>query len=566
MLLYQQTAAPATLWPGPMELIWQMQPGGRAAESCWKRPDITLSDRAFIAAVVNLPQRPWGAITWLADVYGTSRQTLYTIGVRVLEALLFPNRRPELPEVQPSLLLPSPSSAGPTIIVTDNRLKRTMLTLLFPGGVTLRPMQDCLEVAFDVTRSPAFLSQFINEAGRRAGEILEEIDYSPLGDVVLARDETYFDGLAFLIGVEPRTYVLLAGQVEESCDSETWGLSLALDQAREGLRIVGLAEDGARFYARSQAEATTLLGSDFSVPVQKDVWHGLDKAAQTVIDLERIALRQLAQAQKKGDEMAALPWDEGAFATWAKMDEEAERLVDKSGEVRFWYGCLCDALEIVDWRSGEIRDREINQWLLGRTIQGLKQLAHPRVKKLVTHLEEQQNELLTFLDWLEVQIAPWRRKLARALSNVQEQVFFERTVARAWRLNRALVNGHRHFRASAEDALALVAELVADDEDLHGLAEELLTILENVIRTSCAAETVNSILKAYLRVKRSFQSRETAQNWFNLFRLWFCMHPFKRSHKRQGQSPFQLASIKVYTPDGRETDDWMAALGYPPDA
>jgi hypothetical protein len=27
-----------------------------------------------------------------------------------------------------------------------------------------------------------------------------------------------------------------------------------------------------------------------------------------------------------------------------------------------------------------------------------------------------------------------------------------------------------------------------------------------------------------------------------------------------------LAAIKVYTPDGRETDDWLEALGYPPDA
>jgi hypothetical protein len=214
------------------------------------------------------------------------------------------------------------------------------------------------------------------------------------GDVVLARDETYFDGPAFLIGVEPRTYVLLIGQVEESCDSETWGLSLALDQAREGLRIVGVAEDGARFYARSQEEAAMLLGNDFSVPVQKDVWHGLDKAAQKVTDLERIALCQLKQAQKKGDELAALPWDEAAFEAWAEMDEEAERLVEKSGEVRFWYGCLCDALEIAD----------------------LALRRDPR--------------------------------------------------------------------------------------------------------------------------QRSFQSRETDQNWFNLFRLWFCMHPFKRSQKRHGQSPF----------------------------
>jgi hypothetical protein len=133
-------------------------------------------------------------------------------------------------------------------------------------------------------------------------------------------------------------------------------------------------------------------------------------------------------------------------------------------------------------------------------------------------------------------------------------------------LNRALVNGHRQFRAAAVSALDLLADLTADDEHLQALAEELLNILENVIRTSCAAETVNSVLKPYLWVKRSFQSRETAQNWLNLFRLWFCMHPFKRSTKRQGQSPFRLAGIKVYTPDGRETDDWLEALGYPADA
>jgi hypothetical protein len=516
---------------------------------------------------MNLPreQRPWGIVTWLADVYQTSRETLYTIGGRVREVLLRPEQVTRHPESQ-AVFVPTRSPLAETVVaVTDNRLKRTILTLLLPGGVTLRPMQDCLLVALDVARSVGFLSQFINEAGRRAGEILEGIDYSPLGDIILARDETYFDGLAFLIAVEPHTYVLLAGQVEEGCDGETWGLSLAFDQSRKGVQIVGLAEDGARFYPRSLREAANLLETDFSAPVQKDVWHIEDKAAQTVADLERIALHKLAQAEKMIDELSDSLWDEAAFEACVHMEEEAERLVELSAEVRFWYSCLCDALEIVDWRSGEIRDREINQWLLEETIQGLQQLTHPRVRQLVTHLQAQQGELLTFLDWLAVQLVPWQQQLARALPDIQDQLFFQRTVARAWRLNRALVNGHRQFRAQAESALDLVTELVADDEHLQALAEALLNILEDVIRTSCAAETVNSVLKPYLWVKRSFRSRETAQNWFNLFRLWFCMHPFKRSPKRQGKSPFQLAGIKVYTPDGWETDDWLEALGYQAD-
>jgi hypothetical protein len=40
------------------------------------------------------------------------------------------------------------------------------------------------------------------------------------------------------------------------------------------------------------------------------------------------------------------------------------------------------------------------------------------------------------------------------------------------------------------------------------------------------------------------------------------MRPFERG-KRAGQSPFALAGVTVYSPDGRPTDDWLEALGYP---
>jgi len=562
MLLYRQTASPATLWPEPIERVWQMLPGGWERDGRFKRPDITISDRLFIGATVNIPrgQRPWGVITWLADAFRTSRQTIYTIGERTREGLLSTNgwygQEEETPPVAP------PSSEVPTIAVTEERLKRTILTLVLPGGVPLRPMQECLQVAFDISPSLGFLSQLINQAGRRAGQILDEIDYSPLGEIVLARDETFFDDLAFLVAVEPHSHVLLSGDVEEGCDGETWGVRLAMDHGTRGLRIVGLAEDAARYYPGSLQEAASLLGEEFSVPVQKDVWHVLARAGQTVIDVERMALRKLGQAEAQGQALEGAPWDEAAFYAWADADEEAEALVAQSSELRFWVGCLYDALEIVDWRSGEIRDREINQWLLDETIQGLRQLDHPRIRSLVTYLEGQRQELLTFLDWLEVRMIPWQRWSARVFPDEGERSFFQATVARAWRLSRALVNGHAWFRQAAEEAQALLDELIADHPEAHALAEELLTILEGVIRTSCATETVASILKPYLWVKRSFQSRETAQNWYNLFRLWFNMHLIRRG-ERAGKSPFQWAGIKVYTPDGRQTDDWLEASGYP---
>lgn len=567
MSLYNQTAAPAILWPEPMEVVWQMLVGEGESDAAWKRPDITLPDRLFIGAVFNIPrdQRPWGSITWLSEVYRTSRETIYTIGRRARAGLLFPvEESPSGVESVAPVWEPT-STDDPTIAVTDNRVKRTILTGLLPGGVTLRPMQDVLGVAFDQSRAVGSLSELINAAGRQAGQLLEGIDYSPLGEVILARDETYFDSLAFLLSVEPRSYVIVSGYAEESCDGETWGVSLAIDQQTRGLRIIGLAEDAARCYPKSLKQAAQLLEAEFSVPVQKDVWHILDKAGQTLRDLERLALKQLAKAEDEHQAALEAQGDDACLAAWVEAEDAAEVLLEMSHQFRFWYGCLCDALELVDWRSGEIRDREINQWLLDETLKGLRQLDHPRVKKLVTTLENQYAELLTFLDWLEVQLIPWQQRLADAFPDLADQAFFQATVARAWRLNRALVNGHQQFQALAADAQAWLAELIADDLPAQRLAEELLTILEGTIRTSCAAETVNSILKPYLWAKRSFQSRETAQNFLNLFILWFNMHVFKRG-KRAGKSPFQWAGITVYTPDGRATDDWLEALGYPADA
>ena len=82
-------------------------------------------------------------------------------------------------------------------------------------------MQDCLEAAFDLTRSVSSVSELINEDGRRAGEIVDRIDFSPLGEVVLARDETYFDDLAFLLSVEQGApLVATLGDTSNSLQSE----------------------------------------------------------------------------------------------------------------------------------------------------------------------------------------------------------------------------------------------------------------------------------------------------------------------------------------------------------
>ena len=520
--------------------------------------------RTWVGTLVNQPIRPWGLVTDLAEILNTSRETIYTIAERIQEGVLVrPNgRRPasNAQTSQPALVAASPY---PSVTVTPNRIKRAVLTNVLPGGMTIRPQIESLQAALGIHRSEGWISELVLEAGERAGRCLDEIDLSALGEVVTARDELYFGDKAFLINVEPRHFVIVGGYVEEQCNSETWGVALQLDHHTRGLQIIGLAEDGATMYPASIREA------ELSLQVQKDVWHIEARAGKTVRDLERIAFKALERAdsllgkiEKEGAQN-----DDARLAEWVEADGKAEELVDLSAEVRCLRGHLCDALELVDWRSGEIRDREINEWLLNEVLAELRTLDHPRVHKLVTYLEGQQDEMLTFLDLLEVQLVPWQRKLDQHFSDEAQRKFFQSTVARAWRLNRAVANGHISFRTQAEFATDLMAELVVDDPIAFELAEALLNLLEGVVRTSSAAETINSILRPYLTVKRSFQRRDTAQAWLNLFCLWFNMHPLKRSKRRRGSqpmSPYQYAGVKVYTDDGRETLDWLEAIGHPP--
>lgn len=106
---------------------------------------------------------------------------------------------------------------------------------------------------------------------------------------------------------------------------------------------------------------------------------------------------------------------------------------------------LCDALEIVDWRSGEIRNPATAQWYLEETLTRMATIDHYRVQKWSKTLRNHQHQLLTALDWLNSALEPLRTDLRQHCPTAELTLHFERTVARTWRLQQALINGHQRF-------------------------------------------------------------------------------------------------------------------------
>lgn len=541
MTLYPVTTPATGCWPEPLERTWQLLGGQPAHHLAPKLPHLRLADILFMTTITNIPrdQRPWGMVSWMADVFGLSRPALYALTERVTQRLLVPPGGAELP---------GSTTQSQAIELTPNRLARTVLTASLPGKTAIRPLRQVLQEAFDQTRSVGWLNELCLEAGRNARHILRQVNTTPLGTVIAARDETFFQRQPLLFIIDPVTTVILLAEVTADRQADTWGAALLLAQD-QGVTIGGLVEDMARMYPKSQQEA------ELPCAVQKDVWHIQRDGRQVRRDVERAAFsatRQVVALEKQ----LLKQWDDSLFyQKYIPAVSQEERLYAQHDLFAEWLDHLVDALELVDWASGEIRERAINEWLLEATLTAMSGLDHPRIQTWVKTLRRHQHQLLTSLDWLQRSLEPLRSELAQKMEP-QVQTTFLRAVARCWRLRQGLINGHRHFRAQAHQTETVLQTLIAGDAWLQQKADCLAHLLDAACRTSSLIEGVNGLLKQFLHTHRAFHSSETLQLYLNLFVLWHNMRVFERG-KRQGKSPYQWAGID---PGGT---DWLALLGYP---
>lgn len=525
-------AATPYRWPEPIETIYQILGGG--AEFVSKVPYLTLPIALFIAAVVNTPrqERPWGIITWTAETFHLSRPTVYALGERVAQQVAS---------------LPQPEGVSPenSLVVTPERLSRTILTHCFPGNTSIRDMQACLQAAFDQTPGIGTISQLITTSGQQAGRVLAALDYSPLGAVITLRDETFFQDWPILIVIEPVSTTILWAEVCPDRQADTWGLVL-LRVEEKGVTLKGLVEDMAQAYPKSQK----LIDRE-ELEVQKDIWHVERDGGRLARSLERAAYQAIGRVYDLETNLLA-QWDEAVFSQqYLPAVATQERAIAQYDTFVEWYAHLQDALELVDRRSGEIRDRQTNGWLLEETLSALEKLDHTGVKAWVKRIRTYQKEMLTFLDWAQAALAQYQREAAGQLPDG-----FIATVARCWWYRHALINGHLHFKDQAQLAELELELLLDPDPTLTQWADKLLHILEAAVRASSLVEAINNLLKSFLNSRRSFHNIETLQAYLNLFVLWHNMRVYPRG-KRSGKSPYQLAGIK--TP----SDDWLELLGYP---
>jgi len=546
-LAYPTMSETATTWPEPFERTYQSQRRRGATVPGARRPDITWSARLLIASAVALGEaRPHGMITWLADAWGTTRQSIYYIGAQI-ERLVEAAER-------------GLAGAAP-VTLSRNELAAATLTLLIAGTMTVRRVRECLGRI--VGREPAvgWISDLVSEAGERAEAVLREADWSATPTMIVARDELYDGRWAFLLMVDPVSLSIVHGEVVESVDGDVWALALADGAQRTDYSVEGLVEDAATHFPSSVDGAMMLVDGVWRPPVQKDHWHLLRHAGRLLRQVEGEAMRALERAEAK----ATLPsgrtilhireWD------WEEAHRHAELVLKQEQALRQVLSLLGPALEPIDTRTDTLLDRETATWYLELIADALDGVGIDAAAELAGTIRRQRQELLTFHDWLARDVPAWIARAREHFGDPGVAALFEGAVLRTWRLERAVTNGRDGLREPSRRARMELESMTQADELALELAADLMAVLDRSVRASSAVECVNSILRQFLAQRRHLHDRQRAQHWLNLLILWHNLRPFERG-KRKDLSPFELAGVTVSGPDGQPTDDWLHALGY----
>lgn len=549
MRVYTETQRNDVLWPEPFETMLQSLPSGSGTTLAPKLPHLSDWEALCLGSLPQIPRerRAYGLITWSSDMFGVSRTSIYALSKRIQERLLATGGTAQSPASDQPQAESGPGRDAAMVEVTPERMKRTILAATFPGNVSIRPTQAVLEEAFDQSPSIGAISELRLEAGRQAGRVLAGLDYSPAGEVIVGRDETFFQGAPMLLVIEPVSSTILLALACEDRQATTWGAALELVQ-EQGASIVGLVEDMARNYEKSQKLANLTQAT-----VQKDVWH-LQQDGSTV---ERALLRDASSAMTTVyhlEKALVKKWDEGGFDQYVESVAKEERAIEEFEGYAELQSHLYDALEMVDWRAGDIRDRQIADWLLTETLVLMDELADPRVHSFVKTVRNHQKELFTCLDWIAADLPDWQARLLEFLTEPDEADAFQRLAARHWRLQQMLISGHKQWKSLA-DEIALELDIWIElFPALATFAAELRLIIDAAGHTNSINECVNGILKSFLNSRQSFRNQATRQAYLDLFVLWHNMRVFQRG-KRKGKSPFQIAGFET------DSDDWLTLLG-----
>lgn len=490
-----------------------------------RRDDITSHQRAQIAVEVLHPDRPWGAVTRLAEKYTITRQSIYEIAAAGRQVLI--------DGLEPGPHGPQPKER--TVNVDRNRLVRSAVVLT-GAGVSQRGVSCCLEEMLDTDLSPSWVNGELAKAEKAAAAVNES--WQPAVNETLSGDEIYSNGSPNLLVVGNDSLYIYALTRQPVSDGDTWGCTL-LDTPD----APQFASDAGKALEAGIKEADITVHQLDWDHLLRPLWgHAtrLEKRAYTALEKVEERVGKFDQADTPGRL-------EQHFTAWEDLNADAEEKIACCDAFQKLARKVDDQFALIDLESGEVRDPIAGAESLRGIGEELQAWDGRIYEKLSSNLVNWAESLFSYYPVLVEALSPligrWGASAIRALSCIWQIEAEEkrRPLPIAEQQTRQAL-----WEESLDEAFALLGP-----QQLWKAWDALSQILDRSWRGSMLAECVNSLLRPVLDGRK-----HTDQGCLELFRFLHNVHTFERG-KRAGHSPAQLVGLDV-------PEDALTLLGLAP--
>ena len=491
------------------------------------RTGLAIPQRVDLAAAAVAGQGQWGAITDLAVRYEVSRDTVYSAAEQGREALT------------------RHFDVGPggcvEVTVTRSLLDRTIVALRAIAPNSIRAIQTQIPILYPGVRvSYGYIQGVLAEAEQRAAKHNAEVDLSTVDAVAL--DEMFSQGTPVLAGVDLDCGYLVALQACEARGGDDWEAVLRQAQEQEMDPYV-VVKDAAKGIA---AGVRTVYPD---AEQRDDAFHALFEMGKVHRRLENVAYAAIAAEYKLEDEIAKLPVGKKSVSSelkslrgrLTKARRDTERRVSRFDEFAGARGRVRESMELVDLKTGALREPEQMRAEITAGAETMKKLGHRDATRVGKYIANRADGLVMYAE-----------ELTERLHEVAHEHGWEAVQLAAVLVRwTPVVRRTRPWRASRHadhllGAWAKLCELPAGREVL----DRVQHAFDHRHRASSAIEGFNAALRPHLYVHKC-----VTQGFLELFRAWFNLRR-RRWGRHKGTAPYELLT-------GQRVDDWLAMLGYP---
>jgi hypothetical protein len=483
----------------------------------------------MLIAYCTTYQKRYGQVTYFANKYGVSRQTIYNIKATYKAAL------PRLANALNSANSPDSYSA------VKSALRSKILSLRIEGRCSITSIEKILIREGAACHSVGFISQTLTDWGRLAGTDVQLPDGCAPLCVTYAADEIYAGSSPILIVVEPQSLAVLRITLCDDRSSASWERQLsALSTQRITCNLI-VKDDGTGMDA-----AFGKLMPD--VRQQTDTFHAVaHRLGECKRRYERAAFSAIqaeydieAKYNKAKSEETRHKYCNSYFIA----KEKADTAIALYDGFCFLYYVLLRAFQYFDtYGNLKNRTRVIADFEAALDLMPLLQHHNPKqIAATIQSIRACQPKLFTFLHTAQSVV----QTLAKTI-----EPWLLKPLCIAWQAHKNSIkakdkNRKKNQRKAEEIALNEVQFLCPNE--FQNLKDHVYKQLNTIVQSSAAVECINSLLRPYLNNLRNQVSQET----LNLFQFYHNHHAFDQG-ERKGKSPMQILT-------GQDHIDWIELL------